>query len=171
MLCSAAWSTRTSPCVGWMAPAKMRSKVDLPEPGRPSKPTRSPGWKVRFSSRSADWPLAYWCTSWCVAMCPRTVPTGRRRLSMTSELLACGAGKASTWASAEDSKAPCPGSDCKNGESCFMDWRNSVQRPRAISTWPTVASVRPLSIDTAISAPTVICWLKIKYDPTTSKLT
>ena len=38
-----------------------------------------------------------------------------------------------------------------------MDWRNSVQRPSAISTWPTVPSVRPLSMDTAISAPTVIC--------------
>ena len=36
----------TSPEVGVSSPAMMRSRVDLPEPERPSRPTISPAFRV-----------------------------------------------------------------------------------------------------------------------------
>src|SRR4029077_10425636 len=50
-----------SPEDGVIRPAMMRSKVDLPDPERPSRPTISPEWIVRstFSRTSSSSPLPF----------------------------------------------------------------------------------------------------------------
>ena len=45
-------STRSAPDCGWLKPAIMRSRVDLPEPEGPSRAKNSPGAMSRVTSRS-----------------------------------------------------------------------------------------------------------------------
>ena len=47
-------SMSTLPLVGWSRPARIRSRVDLPQPDSPTMPKRSPGATSKLTPRSAD---------------------------------------------------------------------------------------------------------------------